>query len=54
MIMYIKVAPYLPLFAGHPYAGLRKGEMKEKNDRITELEQENKNLRNKIMVLEAR
>ena len=39
---------------GDPYAGLRKNEMKEKNDRIGELEKENKQLRQKIMVLEAR
>ena len=60
LILYIntnycrKVSPYLPLFAGDPDAGLRKGEMKEKNDTIEKLEKENKALRNKIMVLEAR
>ena len=49
-----KVHYTLNYYAGEPYAGLRKEEMKAKNDRITDLEKEVRLLKAKIVALESR
>ena len=41
-------------FSGNPYVGLRATEMKQKNDTISMLKKENKQLKSRIAQLEAR
>ena len=49
-----KVHHTMNYYAGEPYCGLRKEEVREKNPKITELEKENARLRQKVAALEAR
>ena len=49
-----KVHYSLNYYSGEPYVGTRKDEIKAKNERVTELELENKRLRSRIAALEAR
>ena len=49
-----KIHHFQNYFSGDPYVGLRTTEMKQKNDTISMLEKENKQLKNRITQLEAR
>ena len=48
-----KIHHFQNYFSGDPYVGLRTTEMKQKNDTISMLERENKQLKSRIAQLEA-
>ena len=49
-----KIAHYNIYTSGDPYVGARTEELKKKTERVTELELDNKKLRERIKELESR
>ena len=49
-----KITPFQALFTGDPYAGLRPGEMKKKNQRIEDLEKEVRSLKLQLSMTDKR